>query len=113
MNGTFDLGRVMTAAQALLAPLLARIFSVGFLLELTAIAATGLIAYWVAPRLVRFFKLHLSPMPQRPLVASMVAIAASVAVPALWLLFLWLAVESATAAGGAANDQRDLAGHAA
>src|SRR5258708_2481524 len=99
MNGILDLERVTEAGQALLAPILARVFSLGFLLELAAIAASGLIAYWVAPRLVRFFKLHILPMRQMAIVASMAAIAASVAVPALWLLFLWLAVEAATAGG--------------
>src|SRR6266700_2292879 len=100
MNGILDLERVTEAGQALLAPILAHVFSLGFLLELAAIAASGLIAYWVAPRLVRFFKLHISPMRQMPIVASMAAIVASVAVPALWLLFLWLAVEAAATAGG-------------
>ena len=99
MNGILDLERVTEAGQALLAPILAHVFSLGFLLELAAIAASGLIAYWVAPRLVRFFKLHISPMRQMPMLASMAAIVASVAVPALWLLFLWLAVEAATAGG--------------
>ncbi len=83
----------------MLAPVLARVFSLGFLLELAAIAGTGLIAYWVAPRLVRFLTLHISPRRQMAIVASIAAIAASVAVPALWLLFLWLAVEAATAGG--------------
>ena len=99
MNGTLDLERLMGAGQTVLAPILAHVFSVGFLLELTAIAGTGLIAYWVAPRLVHVFKLHISPAPRRPVVASAVAVAASVAIPALWLLFLWLSVESAAAAG--------------
>src|SRR6266700_3450514 len=99
MNGILDLERVTEAGQALLAPILAHVFSLGFLLELAAIAASGLIAYWVAPRLVRFFKLHISPMRQMPMVASVAAMATSVAVPALWLLFLWLAVEAATAGG--------------
>jgi len=99
VNGTLDLERVTAAGRALLAPIFARVFSLGFLLELAAIAAAGLIAYWVAPRLSRVFKLHISPMQQMPIVASMVAIASSVAVPALWLLFLWLAVEAATVFG--------------
>jgi small-conductance mechanosensitive channel len=99
MTGTLDLEHMMAAGQALLTPILARFLSVGFLLELTAITAAGLIAYWVAPRLVRFFMQHISRMAPRSAVPRVLAVAASIAVPTLWLLFLWLAVESATAIG--------------
>jgi hypothetical protein len=68
VNGTLDLERVRAAGQALLAPILDRIFSAGFLLELAAIIAAGLIAYWLAPRLVRFFKQHVPRTPPRPAV---------------------------------------------
>jgi small-conductance mechanosensitive channel len=99
VNGTLDLERVRTAGQALLAPVLDRIVSADFLLELGAIIAAGLIAGWLAPRLVRSFKKHIPRVPPSPAVDRAVAIAASVAVPSLWLLVLWLAVESARATG--------------
>jgi small-conductance mechanosensitive channel len=99
VNGTFDLGHLMGAGQTLLSPILARVFSAGFLLELAAIVAAGLMAHWVAPRLVRFFRQHIFHMPHWLAADRLVAIAASVAVPTLWLLFLWLAVESANAIG--------------
>ena len=100
MTGTLDLEHMMAAGQALLTPILARFLSLGFLLELTAITAAGLITYWVAPRLVRFFMQHIfREWPPRSAAPRVLAVAASIAVPTLWLLFLWLAVESATAIG--------------
>jgi len=99
VNGTLDLEHLMAEGQALLAPLLDRIFSVGFLLELAAILAAGLVAHGVAPGLVRFFKRHISQMPVWLAADRIVATGASVAAPILWLLLLWLAVESGRAGG--------------
>jgi len=99
MNSTLDLKQMAAAGQAFLASLFDRIYSPAFLLELTAVVGVGLIAYFAAPPLMRFFKQHMSRMPARTAVARAVTIGSSVAVPTLWLLFLWLAGESGRALG--------------
>jgi small-conductance mechanosensitive channel len=87
------------AAQSLLRLFVARAISRTVLIELALIAATALIARLLAPRLVRLLKRDVARAPPRPIRDGMILVAASVATPSLWLLFLWIASEIARAAG--------------
>jgi len=99
VNGTLDFGRLAEAGQSLIEIIRARAASPAFLIELLALAATAVLASWVAPRLVRFIRQQASTARPRPVVSGVIEVVASVAMPILWLLFLRLAVESAARPG--------------
>jgi len=99
VNGTLDFERLAAAGQSLIDVIRARAASPAFLIELLALAGTALLASWIAPRLVRFFKQQVSAGPARPVVSGVIEVVASVAMPIFWLLFLRLAVEAGRAAG--------------
>src|SRR4029453_9474288 len=98
-NGTIDLERLAAEGQALLRSAVERMFSVEFLIELLALIISGLLAQFIAPRLVGYFKRHIIWSPRGLAVDRAAAAASSVAIPVLWFLFLRLAIETGRAAG--------------
>jgi small-conductance mechanosensitive channel len=99
MNGTIDLERLAAAGQALLRSAFERMLSVEFLIELLALVISGLLAQFIAPHLIGYFKRHIVWSPRGLSVDRAAAAASSVAIPILWLVFLRLAIEIGRAGG--------------
>ena len=83
MNGTIDLERLATEGQGLLRSAVERMLSVEFLIELLSLIITGLLAQFIAPRLVGYFKRHIVWSPRGLSVDRAAAAASSVAIPVL------------------------------
>jgi small-conductance mechanosensitive channel len=90
MEAAFE--RLGAEWQELLDTILVRVVSTAFLLELSVIVGTGLLARWLAPRVIRFLSRQ-TPPTQR-LLHGVIEVASSVAISGLWLLLLRLAETS-------------------
>jgi small-conductance mechanosensitive channel len=99
VDGSLDLERLAAAAQAWLSSVLLRVISIEFAIELAAVAVSGLLAWFIAPRLLGYFNRYGIRAPQRLGLDHVAAAAASVAIPILWLLLIRLAIESGRSVG--------------
>lgn len=94
-----DLQPLLHLAQTWWNAFLGRLESVEFILHLVVLAGTALVALIVAPFLQRVIRRLLISVVSRDWTAALMAVVASIAIPGLWLLLLWLIVEAAREAG--------------
>jgi small-conductance mechanosensitive channel len=90
---------LIARAQRTIEPLLLRLRSTEFLLEIFAIVVSGLLAFWVTAVLRRLLARFFAHVTSQPILGGMVQVLASVAVPGLWLILLWTFTEAGAAAG--------------